>query len=113
MNVPKVRAQSGEPVTFRSALVSPYVRKAASLEAAIPWWYLKGLSSGEMASALEGWVGPEARLSASTVARLKQGGADEYKVWRESRLDKDRWVYIWAEGIYSGLRAEDTQLLRW
>ena len=36
VRIPKVRAKSGEPVTFRSALVPPYVRKTRSLEAAIP-----------------------------------------------------------------------------
>ncbi len=111
VKVPKVRARDGKPVTFRSALVPPYVRKTASMEAAIPWLYLKGVSSGEMASALEVLVGPEAKgLSASTVARLKQTWAGEYKTWRDRRLDKDRWVYIWADGIYSGLRASDTKL---
>ena len=45
-------------MTFRSALVpSPYVRKTRSLEAARPWLYLKGISTGEMASALEVRVG--------------------------------------------------------
>ncbi|MEX0827460.1 MAG: transposase, partial [Haliea sp.] len=33
VRIPKVRAKTGEPVTFRSALVPPYVRKAQSLEA--------------------------------------------------------------------------------
>ena len=37
VQVPKVRSRQGDPVTFRSALVPPYVRKTASLEAAIPW----------------------------------------------------------------------------
>jgi len=32
----KVRAKTGEPVTFRSALVPPYVRKTKTLEAALP-----------------------------------------------------------------------------
>lgn len=111
VKVPKVRAKDGHPVTFRSALVPPYVRKTRSLEAALPWLYLKGVSSGEMGGALEVLVGPQARgLSASTVARLKRQWADEYEAWRKSRLDKDRWVYLWADGIYSGLRAEDTKL---
>ena len=48
VRIPKVRAKTGEPVTFRSALVPPYVPKAQSLEAALPWLYLKGLSTGEM-----------------------------------------------------------------
>ncbi|WP_299590140.1 transposase, partial [uncultured Tateyamaria sp.] len=40
VKVPKVRAKDGKPVTFRSALVPPYVRKAKSIEAALPWLYL-------------------------------------------------------------------------
>ncbi len=73
VRVPKVRAKTGEPVTFRSALVPPYIRKTRSLEAAVPWLYLKGVSSGEMGEALKVLVGPEAEgLSASTVSRLKQ-----------------------------------------
>jgi transposase-like protein len=35
VRVPKVRSHQGKPVTFRSALVPPYLRKTASLEAAI------------------------------------------------------------------------------
>ena len=36
VKVPKIRSRSGEPVTFRSALVPPYIRKTRSLEAALP-----------------------------------------------------------------------------
>jgi transposase-like protein len=64
-----------------------------------------------MAEALKILVGPEAQgLSASTVARLKQIWSEDYKAWSGQALDKDRWVYIWADGVYSGLRAEDTKL---
>ena len=111
VKVPKVRSRDGEPVTFRSALVPPYVRKAKSLEAAIPWLYLKGISSGEMDSALKVLVGSDAQgLSASTVSRLKQVWAEDYATWRKRDLSKETWVYIWADGIYSGLRAEDAKL---
>jgi len=111
VRIPKVRAKSGEPVTFRSALVPPYVRKTKSLEAALPWLYLKGVSSGEMGDALKVLVGPDAEgLSASTVSRLKRVWAQEYQSWQEERLDKDRWVYIWADGVYSGLRGEQDKL---
>jgi len=111
VQIPKVRSKDGEPVTFRSALVPPYVRKTRSLEAALPWLYLKGISTGEMQEALQVLVGPAAQgLSASTVARLKQVWGEEYRAWSAQRLDKDRWVYVWADGIYSGLRAEQTKL---
>lgn len=53
VKIPKVRAKTGEPVIFRSALIPSYVRKTQSLEAALPWLYLKGVSSGEMS----GWNG--------------------------------------------------------
>ena len=36
VRIPKVRAKSGEPITFHSALVPPYVRKCKSVEAALP-----------------------------------------------------------------------------
>ncbi len=85
--------------------------KSQSLEAAPPWLYLKGISSGEMQSALQTLLGPKAAgLSASTVARLKQIWADEYERFGQSRLDSDQWVYIWADGIYSGLRGDDDKL---
>ena len=111
VKVPKVRSRDGEPVTFRSALVPPFVRRSQSLEAALPWLYLKGISSGEMQSALEVLVGPEAKgLSASTISRLKQTWGDEYDVWCKASLDKDQWVYIWVDGIHSGLRSDESKL---
>ena len=111
VQIPKVRAKTGEPVTFQSALVPPYVRKTRSLEAALPWLYLKGISSGEMGAALEVLVGLQAKgLSASTVSRLKQVWAGEYRDWCEEPLDQDRWIYVWADGVYSGLRGEQAKL---
>ena len=68
VRIPKVRSKDGTPVTFRSALVPPYVRRTKTLEAALPWLYLKGISSGEMAPALKVLLGPDAKgLSANTV----------------------------------------------
>ena len=111
VKIPKIRSQAGEPVTFRSALVPPYVRKTKSLEAALPWLYLKGVSSGEMGEALKVLIGPDAKgLSASTVSRLKQVWGQEYRTWRDEPLNKDRWVYVWADGVYSGLRGEQMKL---
>lgn len=111
VQVPKVRSRSGEPAVFRSALVPPYVRRARSVDAALPWLYLKGVSTGQMGEALQVLVGPDAKgLSSSVVSRLKGQWREEYETWRKQRLDKDRWVYVWADGIHSGLRAEGQKL---
>lgn len=111
VKVPKVRSRSGEPVVFRSSLVPPYVRKARRVEAALPWLYLKGIATGQMQEALEALVGPEAKgLSASVISRLKREWEAEYAGWCRRDVGKDRWVYLWVDGIYSGLRAERQKL---
>ena len=59
-HIPKVRSMDGTPVTFHLARVPPYVRRPKTLEAALPWLYLKGISSGEMGAALKVLLGPDA-----------------------------------------------------
>ena len=64
-----------------------------------------------MGEALKVLVGHDAQgLSASTVSRLKSEWANEYQHWRESPLGADQCAYIWADGIYSGLRSEKDKL---
>jgi transposase-like protein len=111
VRIPKVRSKNGHPVTFRSALVPPYVRRTKTLEAALPWLYLKGISSGEMAPALKVLLGPDAvGLSANTVSRLKRDWAKEYDGWREESLGDEPLAYIWADGVHSGLRGDNDKL---
>ena len=53
VRVPKARSRIAEPAVFRSALVPPYVRRAKAVDAALPWLYLHGVSTGDMGEALE------------------------------------------------------------
>lgn len=111
VKIPKVRAKDGQPVSFQSALVPPYLRKTQAVESFIPWLYLKGVSSGEMEPTLQALFGDKAKgLSSTTVCRLKQQWAAEYQDWRQQDLSKDQWVYIWADGIYSGIKSEQEKL---
>lgn len=52
VRVPKSRSREGLPATFRSSLVPPYVRRSTSVEAAVPWMYLHGVSTGKMGAAV-------------------------------------------------------------
>jgi len=105
VRIPKVRAKTGDPVMFRSALVPPYVRKTRSLEAALPWLYLKGVSTGEMSEALMVLVGQEAKgLSANTVSRLKQVWAEEYRRQASGSAWTARGVG-WTMCLWSGCGA--------
>lgn len=111
VKMPRARDRSGEGVRFRSSLVPPYVRRSKSVDAVLPWLYLKGVSTADMSEALAALVGKDAAgLSAAVVSRLKARWSQEYEAWKRSALGKDRWVYLWADGIYSGLRAEDEKL---
>ena len=111
VQIPKVRSMDGTSVTFRSARVPPDVRRTKTLEAALPWLYLKGISSGEMGAALKILLGSEAKgLSANTVSRLKGEWAKEYDGLRDADLDDGPIVYIWADGVHSGLRGENDKL---
>ena len=111
VQVPKVRSRLPEPVVFHSSWVPPYVRRTKTVEAVLPWLYLKGISTGQMQSALEVLLGPQARgLSANVISRLKRSWEQEYAQWCQRRLDDEQWVYWWVDGIYSGLRADDQKL---
>ena len=106
--IPKVRSRTEASAVFHSQLVPPYVRRAKSLDMALPWLYLHGVSTGDMKETLSALLGKDAAgLSAPVVARLKRRWNEEYKLWSRSSLRKEHWVYLWADGIYSGLRAED------
>ena len=106
--VPKVRDRSGSGVKFNSTLVPPYVRRSARVSAALPWLYLKGISTGDMREALTVLLGEEARgLSPNVVSRLKAEWATDYTDWMKRDLSDTRYVYWWADGVHTSLRAED------
>ena len=89
----------------------PYVRRSKTLEAALQWLYLKGISSGEMGAALKVLLGPDtAGLSANTVSRLKRDWAKEYDGLKDAAFDDEPIVYICDDGVHSGLRGEDDKL---
>ena len=100
---------AGHPVMrFSSKILPPYLRKTKALEELIPWLYLKGISTGGFAEALQALVGPQAAgLGASTITRLMTVWQDEHKTWSRRSLEGKQYVYLWADGIYFGIRLEE------
>lgn len=108
VRVPKVRDRSGAGVKFNSALVPPYVRRSKTIAAALPWLYLKGISTGDMREALAVLVGDEAKgLSPNVVSRLKAEWATQCAQWKKGDLSASRYLYWWADGIHSAVREPD------
>ena len=100
--------EQGQRFRFTSQILPPYLRRTKSVEELIPWLYLKGISTGDFSEALEALLGPDAPgLSATTVVRLKEVWRREYEAWSKRDLSGQRFVYIWADGIYSNVRLDD------
>lgn len=108
IQVPKVRDRSGSGIKFNSSLLPPYLKKTRSIEELLPWLYLKGISTGQYQEALEALLGEQAKgLSANTISRLKRRWLEEHGSWRQRSLAKKRYVYWWADGVYSRVRLDD------
>lgn len=95
-------------VTFTSAILPKYMRRAPSVEALVPTLYLKGISTGDMQEALEAILGKNAKgLSSTNIVRLKEIWDREYLEWNARDLSLKRYVYIWADGIYFNVRLSE------
>lgn len=112
VRVPKTRDRAGEGRCFRSALLPPYLKKAKRLDAVLPWLYLKGVSTNDFDEALKALFGDSVKgLSPSTITRLKRGWETEYAEWRQRDWHGHEFVYIWADGIYVNVRAEERRCM--
>lgn len=112
IQVPKVRDRSGSGIKFTSQLLPPYLKRARSVEELLPWLYLKGVSSGDLSEALSSLLGTEAKgLSAATIGRVKGKWSAEHQTWQQRSLRQQHYVYIWADGIYFNIRADERQCI--
>ncbi len=110
IQVPKTRDRSGQGIGFRSELLPPYIKRSKSVETVLPWLYLKGISTGDFSEALADLLGKDAKgLSAGTISRLKQVWNQERDTWRKRNLADERYVYIWADGIYFNIRGDEVR----
>lgn len=96
VSVPRVRDRAGKS-RFTSAILPLYLRRTRTLEALLPWLYLKGVSTGDFQEALTVLLGRDAPgLSASVVGRLKETWRGEHARWSQRDLTHRRYVYLWT-----------------
>ena len=106
---PRVRDRRGvssdEAKSFHSMILPPYLRRSKAIDELIPWLYLKGISTGGFQDAFEAIVGSQAKgLSANVVSRLTHQWTKEHEEWNRRDLSGERFVYLWADGIYFNIR---------
>jgi transposase-like protein len=90
-----------------------FARRSAEVNKLIPQLYLHGLALGDFDLALRGLLGEKAPVSASTVARLKEGWQAEWEEWKKHPLDGLEVLFMWVDGVYvkAGLEKEKAALL--
>ena len=110
VKVPKIRDKSGQGIKFNSTLLPPYLRKTRAIEEALPWLYLKGISTGDFKESLHALFGNDAKgLSPSTISRLKSIWEKEHETWSRRSFKNKRYVYIWADGVYFNVRSDNAR----
>jgi putative transposase len=101
---PRVRDRAGKAqdrLLFLPTVAPKYMRRTKSLDALIPWLYLKGVSSGDFQAALSALLGTDApNLSGDTVLRLRKVWQAELSAFEKRDLSARNYVYIWADGVY-------------
>jgi transposase-like protein len=96
---------------FASQVLPPYLRRSPRLDPALPVLYLRGLSTGDFAPALEELLGEAVRgFSPTAIVRLKESWEAEYRQWRQRELAGTDYVYVWADGVNFGIRLEADRL---
>lgn len=95
---------------FSSNILPAYMRRSPKVTEVLPILYLRGLSTGDFAPALTGFLGSDAGLSPSTISRLCETWQDEHARWEQRDLALSDYVYWWADGVHFNVRLEQDRL---
>lgn len=93
---------------FSPAILPRYMRRSPKVSEVLPILYLRGLSTGDFAPALEVFFGSDAGLSATTIQRLTEAWQTEWARWAQRDLSEVDYVYWWADGIWFNVRLPDS-----
>ncbi len=95
---------------FSSSILPRYARRSPKVADVLPVLYLRGLSTGDFAPALEEFFGSDTGLSASSIGRLLETWTDEYTAFESRDLSGSDYVYVWADGVHFRIRLEEDRL---
>ncbi len=110
---PKLR---GNDETFASRLLGTGVTRTNALESLVIAGFVRGLSVRDVESSLAEALGPESKISKSTVARICEAIKEEFDAWRTRDLSDVELDYLFLDGshfkMHPGARAEPV-LVAW
>ena len=103
--------ESGNRIRFESRILPAYARRSPKLAEALPVLYLRGLSSNAIGDALKDLLGETTSgLSSSAISKLTDAWLEDFKQFKKRDLSQASYVYVWADGIYFGVRDEDEKM---
>jgi len=114
VSVKQPRIEDRRPAEQREKLnrriLPAYLRRTSSIDEAIPWMYLYGISTNDMGDSLKALLGPAIEhLSPNTVSRLVSQWQTQYAHWNQRSLADRQYVYIWADGVHFNVRLGDDE----
>jgi transposase-like protein len=95
---------------FSSSILPRYARRSPKVADVLPVLYLRGLSTGDFAPALEEFFGTDTGLSATSITRLVETWSDDYTAFEGRDLSGSDFVYVWADGVHFRIRLEEDRL---
>ena len=112
VSIKQPRIEDRRPADQREKLdrriLPAYLRRTSSIDEAIPWMYLYGISTNDMGDSLKALLGPAIEhLSPNTVSRLVSQWQTQYAHWNQRSLADKHYVYIWADGVHFNIRIGD------
>jgi putative transposase len=112
VKVPRTRDRGSDGIRFSSSLLPPYLKRTKSIEALLPWLYLKGISTNDFPEALQSLFGESSKgLSSGTICRIKEKWAIELESFHSKDLSKKRYAYWYTDGVYFSARMSDKQCM--
>ena len=110
---PKLR---GTEVRFASRLLGAGVTKTNALESLVIAGFVRGLSVRDVEATLVEALGPEAKVSRSTVSRICEAIKDEFDAFKQADLSGIELEYLFLDGshfkFHAGAKAEPV-LVAW
>jgi putative transposase len=113
LQAPRVRDIPDGQEPFESKIIRKHQRRSDTLDDTFMNMYIEGLATRDFEPSLRLLLGEKAPLSPSTISRLTRQFKTEYEAFERADLSDQRFVYIWADGIYlkAGLGTEKACLL--
>lgn len=113
VRTPRVSDTPAGSAGFESKVLPKRTRLSLETQKLFARLYLEGLSSGDFEPVFRQLLGESAPLSSNTLVRIKMEWQGDYEAWRNRPLEHERFVYVWADGIYlgAGLERENSCLL--